>query len=91
MKRLTFTGRLRPSNFPSPWVPMPLQRMSLSVRTAGILLGLLAVGGCTGAAPEWTPLFNGEDLSGWTPKISGHALGEVEAEGRARPDPRPRP
>lgn len=25
---------------------------------------------------EWFPLFNGEDLDGWTPKIRGHALGE---------------
>lgn len=28
-------------------------------------------------APEpWVPLFNGIDLSGWTPKFTGHALGE---------------
>ncbi|MEZ6094929.1 MAG: DUF1080 domain-containing protein [Pirellulaceae bacterium] len=26
--------------------------------------------------PEWTSLFNGEDLSGWTPKIRYHELGE---------------
>jgi len=25
---------------------------------------------------DWEPLFNGEDLSGWTPKIAGHPLGE---------------
>ena len=25
---------------------------------------------------EWIPLFNGKDLSGWTPKIRGHAAGE---------------
>jgi Domain of Unknown Function (DUF1080). len=25
---------------------------------------------------EWTPLFNGEDLDGWTPKITGHPPGE---------------
>ncbi len=25
---------------------------------------------------EWTPLFNGRDLEGWTPKIRGHDLGE---------------
>lgn len=24
----------------------------------------------------WLPLFNGKDLSGWTPKIRGHALGD---------------
>lgn len=27
-------------------------------------------------AGDWTPLFNGKDLSGWTPKIVGHQLGE---------------
>jgi hypothetical protein len=27
-------------------------------------------------ASEWVPLFNGKDLSGWTPKIAGHKLGE---------------
>jgi hypothetical protein len=26
--------------------------------------------------PEWTPLFNGRDLAGWTPKIAGHDLGQ---------------
>jgi len=25
---------------------------------------------------EWVTLFNGKDLSGWTPKIAGHPLGE---------------
>jgi hypothetical protein len=43
------------------------------------LLGLLA-GSCAGA-PEapgagWRPLFDGRTLAGWTPKITGHALGE---------------
>jgi hypothetical protein len=28
------------------------------------------------AADGWRELFNGRDLSGWTPKIAGHALGE---------------
>ena len=27
-------------------------------------------------AEEWTPLFNGKDLDGWTPKITGRALGD---------------
>ena len=26
--------------------------------------------------PRWYPLFNGKDLSGWTPKIAKHPLGE---------------
>jgi len=29
---------------------------------------------------EWTPLFNGRDLDGWTPKIAGYALGENFAD-----------
>ncbi len=28
------------------------------------------------AAEDWIQLFNGQDLSGWTPKITGYALGE---------------
>ena len=28
----------------------------------------------------WVPLFNGKNLDGWTPKISGHAVGENFAE-----------
>lgn len=30
----------------------------------------------TRSASEWTPLFNGRDLTGWTPKIRGYACGE---------------
>jgi ABC-type molybdate transport system substrate-binding protein len=29
---------------------------------------------------DWRPLFNGRDLSGWTPKIRRHALGENYAD-----------
>ena len=29
---------------------------------------------------EWTPLFNGKNLDGWTPKITGYALGENHAD-----------
>jgi len=28
------------------------------------------------AEPGWTPLFNGKDLDGWTPKIKGYPAGE---------------
>ncbi|MDI9523652.1 MAG: DUF1080 domain-containing protein [Bacteroidota bacterium] len=28
------------------------------------------------AGGEWVPLFNGEDLTGWTPKIRGYELGD---------------
>lgn len=43
-------------------------------------LGLGAQDEPTSAKPkaegEWVSLFNGRDLTGWTPKIVGHALGE---------------
>lgn len=44
-------------------------------------LFMLLAGCCTisgGGAkyqPEWIPLFNGENLDGWTPKFAGHPLG----------------
>lgn len=28
------------------------------------------------ASDEWTPIFNGQDLEGWTPKIRGHQPGD---------------
>ena len=31
-------------------------------------------------ADDWRPLFNGRDLTGWTPKIRRHALGENYAD-----------
>ena len=34
----------------------------------------------TAEKPEWTQLFNGKDLSGWTPKILGHQLGDNYAD-----------
>jgi len=37
---------------------------------------LLAASACGPAADGWIPLFNGEDLSGWTVKIRGSPLGE---------------
>ena len=35
---------------------------------------------CCAEEPKWLPLFNGKDLSGWTPKIAKHPLGENFAE-----------
>ena len=44
-------------------------------RAAAVLL--LALTGLSGADEQpWVPLFNGTNLDGWTPKISGHPLGE---------------
>jgi hypothetical protein len=40
-------------------------------------LALLAIAGPVAAQPkdDYVPLFNGKDLTGWTPKITGHDLG----------------
>lgn len=46
---------------------------------AVVLIGALTFSGCATEAPEWTPLFNGMDLTGWTPKIRGLELGEDPA------------
>ena len=46
--------------------------VSLSLATLGV--GSPAVD--RGTQEEWTPLFNGTDLSGWTPKIVGFVAGE---------------
>lgn len=48
---------------------------------AGVAALVLLVGGCAPSplgpdAEAWTPLFDGESLNGWTPKITGHAPGE---------------
>lgn len=40
------------------------------------LLILLATAAIASAESPWIPLFNGKDLSGWTPKIRHHPLGE---------------
>jgi hypothetical protein len=38
-------------------------------------LALLVIATHEARAQEWTRLFNGRDLTGWTPKIAGHDLG----------------
>ncbi len=38
--------------------------------------GPIAAGPFQEDAGEWTPIFNGRDLDGWTPVIRGHAPGE---------------
>ena len=44
---------------------------------AAITMLLVVATGCRSApTDEWTPLFNGRDLTGWTPKITGSDLGE---------------
>jgi hypothetical protein len=44
-----------------------------------IILAAAAIAATAGpalAAEAWTPIFNGRDLTGWTPKIAGHPLGD---------------
>ncbi len=55
--------------------------MKLASRILLSLLPAAALAGCGAAghapeAPQWISLFNGEDLSGWTPKITGYPLGD---------------
>lgn len=49
-----------------------------------LLLAVLSAGGAAADAAadeeEWITLFNGRDLDGWTPKITGHALGDNFAD-----------
>ncbi|MBO6577155.1 MAG: DUF1080 domain-containing protein [Rhodothermales bacterium] len=51
----------------------------------GLILAAVLVAGCGGArlevtndqeAEQWVQLFNGQDLTGWTPKIRGEAVGQ---------------
>jgi hypothetical protein len=47
---------------------------------SAVVLGIAACARPKSPTPsEWTPLFNGRDLSGWTPKISGYDLGDNHA------------
>src|SRR4051812_39931236 len=49
------------------------------MRASFLLAMTVSVVGAAGAQTppaEWTQLFNGRDLSGWTPKIAGYALGQ---------------
>ncbi len=50
------------------------------MRIIPILLGFIwLLGSClteTKTEEKWIPLFNGKDLTGWTPKIAGHELGD---------------
>ncbi|NNF39688.1 MAG: DUF1080 domain-containing protein [Gemmatimonadetes bacterium] len=66
---------------------MSISRIHRSRLSALIVVAIAACGpgapngAGTGAAEpaasgDWRPLFNGRDLTGWTPKIRGHPLGE---------------
>jgi hypothetical protein len=45
-----------------------------------IAVGLMCLASVASAEDEWHSLFNGRDLSGWTPKIARHAVGENYAD-----------
>jgi hypothetical protein len=60
-------------------LPVALSSTFVVARRVACVLASVLVAGCAPATPEWTPLFNGEDLEGWTPKIRGSALGEDPA------------
>lgn len=56
-----------------------LSKLSSLVKTGTfVLLAASTLAGLRAedAKPEWTPLFNGKDLSGWTPKFKGLELGK---------------
>jgi hypothetical protein len=47
---------------------------------ASLCLSASALAAATADPGEWHPLFNGKDLSGWTPKIAKHPAGENYAD-----------
>lgn len=56
----------------------PLRRRVRPLRVL-VLAGVVGSVGCGPRTPvpaSWTPLFNGQDLTGWTAKIRGSPLGE---------------
>jgi hypothetical protein len=50
--------------------------LARSVALLGLLVTTRAAAQTATADTAWRTLFNGRDLTGWTPKIRGHALGE---------------
>jgi hypothetical protein len=54
-------------------------RSDRGVRLA-VLAGLLCLCSAAHSAEDWTELFNGRDLTGWTPKITGYPAGENFAD-----------
>lgn len=47
----------------------------MNTRHAVVLAIALVLSSCTTTKPTWAPLFNGEDLSGWTAKVNHHEPG----------------
>ena len=61
---------------------MSSSRQSLHIRWMVVIMALVGIAGAVAPGityaeePAWRPLFNGKDLTGWTPKIRGEALGD---------------
>ncbi|HEX41581.1 MAG TPA: DUF1080 domain-containing protein, partial [Phycisphaerales bacterium] len=58
----------------------PVLRRWLVAASVVVILGVVVPCGCqevqkTDAGPKWVKLFNGKDLTGWTPKFKGCDLG----------------
>jgi Domain of Unknown Function (DUF1080) len=53
---------------------------SICFALLGISLAATAAEAPRGADEEWIQLFNGRDLTGWTPKLSHHELGDNYAQ-----------
>ena len=53
-----------------------MKPFALSVVVACLLCPSVTQAADSPAAEEWLPLFNGKDLTGWTPKIKGYDAGE---------------
>ena len=51
-----------------------MKRLGLAL--AAVLVGCGAAAAADAKAEKWVPLFNGKDLTGWTPKFTGYAAGE---------------
>ena len=47
-----------------------------AILTALVTCIAVVPGAARAEEPGWRPLFNGKDLTGWTPKIRGEALGD---------------
>ena len=58
-----------------------IQKAISIVLSAGLLVACTSQNKASDAAStQWISIFDGESLSGWTPKINGHALGEDPAQ-----------
>lgn len=55
---------------------LSLVRLAIGAASLGLVQPLIAQASAAPQEPQWQQLFNGRDLTGWTPKIVGHEAGE---------------